>query len=105
MKLSLSQDLIKVSSLGLLMAAAALRQGRAMATVAAGSVVGPFLGVIAYLVALRHCPAGMVATILATMPVLVLPFAILLFHEKVSLRAAAGAALSVLGVALMCWGS
>jgi drug/metabolite transporter (DMT)-like permease len=37
------------------------------------------------------------------MPVLVLPFAILLFREKVSFRAAAGAVISVLGVALMCW--
>ena len=84
-------------------AAAGLRHTRAMGIVVLGSVVGPFLGVIAYMVALENCRAGVVATILATMPVLVLPFAILLFREKVSFRAAAGAVISVLGVALMCW--
>ncbi len=34
------------------------------------------------------------------MPVLILPFVIVLYHEKVSLRAAGGALLSVLGVAI-----
>ena len=82
---------------------AAVRQGRALAIILAGSVVGPFLGVAACMIALRNCPAGMVATILSTMPLLVLPFAILLYRERVSLRAVGGAVLSVLGVALMCW--
>lgn len=77
---------------------------RAMGVLVVGSFVGPFLGVALCLVALRHCPAGVVTTIVSTMPVLVLPFSILFFNEKVSLRAAAGAVLSVLGVALMCWG-
>ncbi len=39
--------------------------------------------------------------IISTTPVLILPFAILLYREKVSLRAAGGAALSVAGVALL----
>ena len=80
---------------------AAVRHGRAMVIMAFGSVVGPFLGVVLYLVALRHCPAGVVATILATMPVLVLPAVIVVYHEKVSLRAVGGAVLSVVGVALL----
>ena len=84
---------------------AAVRQTRAMAIVLTGSLIGPLLGVVLCMIALRHCPAGVVTTIVSTMPVLVLPFSILLFHERVSLRAVAGAVLSVVGVALMCWGS
>ena len=71
--------------------------------VVAGSVVGPFLGVTLCMVALRHSPAGVVTTLVNTMPVIVLPFTILIYGEKVSLRAAAGAMISVAGVALMCW--
>ncbi len=84
---------------------AAMRQTRAMAIVFTGSLIGPLLGVVLCMIALRHCPAGVVTTIVSTMPVLILPCSILLFHEKVSLRAVAGAVLSVAGVALMCWGS
>ena len=56
-----------------------------------GTLVGPFAGVILFLVALRHSPAGVVLTIVATMPVLILPFSIFLYRERVSLRAAGGA--------------
>lgn len=82
----------------------ALRDVRAMTIVIAGSAVGPFLGVVACMIALRHAPTGVVATIINTMPVLILPFAILLYGERVSLRATAGALVTVAGVGLMCWG-
>ena len=75
-----------------------------MAIVVAGSFVGPFLGVILCMVALRTCPTGIVTTIVSTMPVLVLPFSVYLYQERVSPRAIAGAIVSVLGVGLMCWG-
>lgn len=80
----------------------ALSDGRAMATVVAGTVVGPVLGVSLCMVALRHSPAGVVTTLVSTMPVLVLPFTIVIYGERVSRRAVAGALLSVIGVALMC---
>lgn len=73
---------------------------KAMTIVLLGSLVGPFMGVILYMIALRHCPAGIVATIVCTTPVLILPFAIFFYRERVSLRAAGGAVISVLGVAL-----
>jgi drug/metabolite transporter (DMT)-like permease len=79
----------------------AARNRRAMPIVVCGSFVGPFLGVALYLVALRHCHAGVVATLTNMMPVLILPFVIVLYREKVSLRAAAGAAVSVAGIALL----
>jgi drug/metabolite transporter (DMT)-like permease len=83
----------------------AVRDLRAMAILTLGTVVGPVLGVIVCMIALRHAPTGVVATIVNTMPVLILPFAILLYREQVSFRAAAGAAVTVAGVGLMCWGT
>lgn len=80
-----------------------LGQARAMATVAWGSVVGPFLGVMLVMVALRHTPAGVVTTLVNTMPVLILPVSIAVYRERVTLRAAGGAVVSVAGVAMMCW--
>jgi drug/metabolite transporter (DMT)-like permease len=74
--------------------------GRAMAVILFGSLVGPFLGVVLMLVALSRCEAGIVTTILSITPVLILPFAVLVHRERVSLRATLGAFLSVAGVVL-----
>jgi drug/metabolite transporter (DMT)-like permease len=73
----------------------------AMLALSAGAVLGPFAGVALYMVALRHAPTGVVATIIATMPMLILPLSILIYHEKVSPRAIGGAVLAVAGVALL----
>ncbi len=76
---------------------------RAMSITVFGSIVGPFLGVALNMKALGLCTPGVVATIINTTPVLILPFVILLYKEKVSPRAALGAIISVLGVALLMW--
>ena len=77
------------------------RNLRAVAILTFGAAVGPFIGVALSLVALRHAPTGVVATIIATMPVLILPFSILLYREKVSLRAVGGALVAVAGIAML----
>jgi drug/metabolite transporter (DMT)-like permease len=78
-----------------------IRHPRAVPMIVLGTFFGPFAGVILYMIAVRHCPAGVVSTIISTMPVLILPGVILLYGEKVSLRAAGGAVISVVGVALL----
>jgi drug/metabolite transporter (DMT)-like permease len=80
---------------------AASRDLRAVAILTFGAIVGPFIGVALNMIALRHAPSGIVATIISTMPVLILPMSILFYHEKVSLRAAGGALVAVAGVALL----
>ncbi|MHB1036599.1 MAG: DMT family transporter [Pirellulales bacterium] len=79
----------------------AARQVRAMVIMTLGSIVGPFAGVALSMVAVRNCHAGVAATIISTMPVLILPFVVFVYHEKVSLRAVAGAIVSVVGVGLL----
>jgi drug/metabolite transporter (DMT)-like permease len=74
---------------------------QAMAIAIFGAFVGPFLGVALNMKALGLCTPGVVCTIINTTPVLILPFVIWLYKEKVSPRAAFGAAISVLGVAML----
>lgn len=80
---------------------AAIRHRHAMGVLILGAAVGPFAGVVLSLVALSLAPTGVVATIIATMPVLILPFSILLYREKVSLRAVGGAVIAVTGIAML----
>lgn len=81
--------------------AAALRDSRAMAALSVGAVFGPFLGVSLSLVAVRHAASGVAATIMSLVPVLILVPSVLLFHERVSLRAVLGSAVAVGGSALL----
>ncbi len=79
--------------------AAALRRRRPMLQVGLGALTGPFLGVWLNLLALNLAAVGVVNTIIATNPVLILPVAVLLDRERISPRAWAGAILAVAGVA------
>jgi drug/metabolite transporter (DMT)-like permease len=65
------------------------------------TLLGPTFGVWLSLVAARHTKTGIAATLMATVPVLILPLVIIFHKEKVSLRAAFGAVLVVAGVAVI----
>ncbi|MBN1295248.1 DMT family transporter [bacterium] len=79
----------------------ALRNYRAMASILLGSIFGPFLGVSLSLLAIQRTDAGIASTIMAIVPVLIIPPAILIFREKVSILEGVGAILAVSGVALL----
>lgn len=78
----------------------ALQHKAAMKSVALGSVFGPFLGVSFSLLAIQNTRAGIAATIMSIVPVLIIPPAILFFHEKVNWKEIIGAAITVGGVAI-----
>ena len=78
----------------------ALQHKPAMKRVALGSIFGPFLGVSFSLLAIQHTQAGIAASIMSIVPVLIIPPAILFFHEKVNWKESIGAAITVAGVAL-----
>jgi len=77
----------------------ALGDVRAAVSTTAGAVVGPFLGVTLSLVALSAAPIGVASTLMAMVPILLLPFSRLLFGERITVRTAVGTALAVGGVA------
>jgi len=78
----------------------AIQHKSAMKRIALGSFFGPFLGVSFSLIAIQHTHAGIAATIMSIVPVLIIPPAIVFFHEKVNWKEIIGAVITVGGVAL-----
>ncbi|MGQ8336499.1 DMT family transporter [Sunxiuqinia sp. A32] len=78
----------------------AVKNKSAMKRITLGSVFGPFLGVSFSLLAIQHTKAGIAATIMAIVPVLIIPPAILIFKEKVNWKEVVGAIVTVGGVAI-----
>ncbi len=66
-----------------------------------GAVFGPFLGVWMSLVAADHAPVGIAQTLCSLTPVFLLPFAVVIYREQVSPRAAIGAVIAVAGTAVL----
>ena len=77
-----------------------LSNNRAMYATSLGAFFGPFLGVSFSLISIKYTEAGIAATIMALVPVMIIPPAILLYRQKVTLAEVAGAVISVCGVAL-----
>jgi len=80
---------------------AAFKNIPAMQVSAMGSMLGPFLGVYMSLLAIQNTSTGIASTIMMIVPVLIIPFSILLFNEKVNLREIVGAIVAVIGTAIM----
>ena len=78
----------------------ALKNKPAMKRIALGSVFGPFLGVSFSLLAVQHTQAGIAATIMAIVPVLIIPPAIIIFKERPNWHEIVGAIITVSGVAI-----
>jgi drug/metabolite transporter (DMT)-like permease len=80
---------------------AALNNRRAMAQTSVGAIFGPFLGVSLSLVAVKYTEAGVAATLMALVPVLIILPAVLILKEKVSAQAVLGSVVAVAGSALL----
>jgi drug/metabolite transporter (DMT)-like permease len=69
-----------------------------MKRITLGAIFGPFLGVSLSLLAVQQTKAGIAATIMAIVPVLIIPPAVLFFKEKVNWKEIIGAVIAVAGV-------
>lgn len=76
-------------------------QHRAFLLTAAGSIFGPFLGITFSLIAIEYTKVGIAATIMAIVPVLMLPLVHYIYKEQLSMRAIIGACVAVGGVAIL----
>jgi drug/metabolite transporter (DMT)-like permease len=74
---------------------------RALGFTTLGAIFGPFLGVTFSLIAISNTKVGIAATIMATVPILMLPAVRIYYREKLSWRAVAGACIAVGGVAIL----
>ena len=79
---------------------AAFSNRSAMLRITLGAFFGPFLGVSMSLLAVQHTMAGIASTIMAIVPILIIPPAIVIFKEKVTLKEIFGALIAVAGVTL-----
>ena len=68
---------------------------------ALGAVMGPFLGVSLLLLAVQSVPAGIAQALVSPVPVLIIPFAAILYKERITRRAILGACVAVAGVVLL----
>lgn len=74
---------------------------RALGLTITGSILGPFLGITFSLIAIEQTTVGVAATIMALVPVLMLPLVRIIYKERLSWRAVAGAFVAVGGVAML----
>lgn len=79
----------------------AFRNAKGIRYLVAGSFFGPFLGVSFSLLAVQNTETGIASTIMAIVPVLIIPPAVIFFREKISLREIIGAIIAVCGVSIL----
>lgn len=66
-----------------------------------GTILGPYLGITCSLIAVAHTKVGIAATLMSTMPIIMLPMLRYIYKERLTWRAIAGAVLAVAGVAML----
>lgn len=66
-----------------------------------GTILGPFLGVTFSLIAIANTKVGIASTIIATVPVIMLPLVRIIYKERLTWRSIMGAFLAVGGVAIL----
>lgn len=78
----------------------AIKNRKAMTGITTGSFFGPFLGVSFSLIAIKYTQTGIASTIMAMVPILIIPPSVLLFKHKITVREMIGVIIGVSGVVL-----
>lgn len=78
-----------------------VRDKQAMSLIGIGAVIGPSLGVWLSMVAIKLAPVGIASTLMALMPITILPMTAIAYREKISLRAIIGALIACIGAAIL----
>lgn len=76
----------------------ALSHKKAMQGITTGAFFGPFLGVSFSLVAIKYTQTGIASTLMALVPIMIIPPSVMIFKHKITLREIIGVVLSVSGV-------
>jgi len=78
-----------------------LSDRRTMPVIIGGAIAGPVVGVALLMYSIARIPTGLAMTFASLMPVMVIPFLIFLYKERVSARAILGAVVACGGLALL----
>lgn len=79
----------------------AIKDKKALKLITGGAIFGPFLGVSLQLTSLKYTTAGISSTISSIMPITILPYSILVYKEKLSMKEVIGTLVSVAGIAIL----
>jgi len=74
---------------------------RALIFTVVGSIIGPFLGITFSLIAVSRAKVGIASTLMATVPIIMLPMVRFYYKEKLSWISVAGAFIAVAGIAIL----
>lgn len=74
---------------------------RAMTRTIGGATTGPFLGVWLSMVAVTYTVAGVAATLMSLMPVMIIPVVWIVYKQRTSWRGMVGGGIAVVGVAIL----
>ncbi|MCW8961938.1 MAG: DMT family transporter [Ignavibacteriaceae bacterium] len=66
-----------------------------------GTIFGPVLGITGSLIAIEYAKVGIASTLMATMPIIMLPISRFYFKEKLDWKAIIGAFVAVIGTAII----
>ncbi|MBU1020098.1 MAG: DMT family transporter [Firmicutes bacterium] len=79
----------------------AFKDKTALKFILLGSIFGPFLGVSSSLLALKYIDMGISTTIAQLNVILIIPFSVILFKEKVNYKEIIAAVVAIMGAALL----
>jgi drug/metabolite transporter (DMT)-like permease len=74
---------------------------RALVSTLGGTICGPYLGITFSMIAVANTSVGIAATLMSTMPVLMLPLVKYFYKDKLTWQAVIGAFITVAGVAIL----
>jgi len=72
-----------------------------MKVILIGTVFGPVLGITGSLIAIEYAKVGIASTLMATMPIIMLPISRFYFKERLDWKAIIGAFVAVIGAAII----
>jgi len=81
---------------------AKLRDRHILTRMLAGTLAGPFLGMLCYVAALAHIEAGLVSTLAAMSPVFILPLVAVRYKARIGWDVVVATVLAAAGVGLIC---
>jgi drug/metabolite transporter (DMT)-like permease len=80
-----------------------LKDGDVRKRLFVGTLLGAFLGMICFISAFKYAPAGLVSTITATSPLVILPLVAWRYHVRIGWGLVAAGVVAVVGVGLIAW--
>lgn len=78
-----------------------MKDKKAFLFTAIGSVIGPYLGITFSMIAISHSKVGIASTLMATVPIIMLPMVHFYYKEKLSWLSILGALIAVIGIAIL----